>query len=92
MAVLVPEQKPGDESWFSLCEEMGVVLAWPECFEALLAPSLPPRAFDKPGRGATYGPPPLGRLRSAASDFLFALDSAISCGDAFRIRPSAMAF
>lgn len=37
VAVLVPERKPTDEGWVTLCLDLGVRLVWPETFEKLLA-------------------------------------------------------
>lgn len=36
VAVLIPERKPADETWMTLCRELGVVLVWPAAFDALL--------------------------------------------------------
>ena len=35
VAVLVPEHEPSDDSWSRLCEELKVILVWPDAFGAL---------------------------------------------------------
>ena len=40
VGVLAPERKPADETWETLCHELGVVLVWPEAFGLLLAPRI----------------------------------------------------
>lgn len=36
VAVLAVERKPADQSWVTLCDEIGITLAWPETFGVLL--------------------------------------------------------
>jgi hypothetical protein len=35
-AVLVAEQQPSDQSWQDLCEAIGIVFCWPDCFGRVL--------------------------------------------------------
>jgi hypothetical protein len=37
-SMLVVERAPSDSSWIALCEDLGVVLAWPERFHELISP------------------------------------------------------
>jgi hypothetical protein len=33
---LVAEQQPSDQSWQDLCEAIGIVFCWPDCFGRVL--------------------------------------------------------